>query len=157
MTSQEAKTLKYGDVVRCGAAPRAIVQRVLPNGVIVSYDGQRGEPRGPHKKGADWTGRGDCIDCNQCVVACPMGIDIRMGQQLECIHCGLCAEACLFYTETGNPKYTPIHKLEPMRRLYEQEYTLLGRLKKTMPHLSLNQNEHPALCFAQTTKLPGLK
>lgn len=39
MTSQEAKTLKYGDVVRYGAAPRAIVQRVLSNGVIVSYDG----------------------------------------------------------------------------------------------------------------------
>lgn len=48
----------------------------------------------------------------------------------SCVHCGLCAEACLFYTETGDPKYTPIHKLEPMRRLYEQEYTLLGRLAK---------------------------
>jgi Fe-S oxidoreductase len=48
----------------------------------------------------------------------------------SCVHCGLCAEACLFYTETGDPKYTPIHKLEPLRRLYEQEYTLLGRLAK---------------------------
>ncbi len=48
----------------------------------------------------------------------------------SCVHCGLCAEACLFYTETGDPKYTPIHKLEPLRRIYEQEYTLLGRLKK---------------------------
>lgn len=50
----------------------------------------------------------------------------------SCVHCGICAEACLFYTETGDPKYTPIHKLEPMRRLYEQEYTLLGRLKKML-------------------------
>ena len=48
----------------------------------------------------------------------------------SCVHCGLCAEACLFYTETGDPKYTPIHKLEPLRRVYEQEYTVLGRLKK---------------------------
>ncbi|MBP9061805.1 MAG: (Fe-S)-binding protein [Rhodoferax sp.] len=48
----------------------------------------------------------------------------------SCIHCGLCAEACLFYTQTGDPKYTPIHKLEPLRRVYEQEYTLLGRAKK---------------------------
>lgn len=48
----------------------------------------------------------------------------------SCVHCGLCAEACLFYTETGDPKYTPIHKLEPLRRVYEQEFTLLGRLKK---------------------------
>jgi Fe-S oxidoreductase len=48
----------------------------------------------------------------------------------SCVHCGICAEACLFYTETGDPKYTPIHKLEPMRRIYQQEYTLLGRLAK---------------------------
>lgn len=48
----------------------------------------------------------------------------------SCVHCGMCAEACLFYTETGDPKYTPIHKLEPLRRVYRQEYTLLGRLAK---------------------------
>ncbi len=50
----------------------------------------------------------------------------------SCVHCGLCAEACLFYTETGDPKYTPIKKLEPMRRVWEQEFTLVGRLKKTL-------------------------
>jgi Fe-S oxidoreductase len=50
----------------------------------------------------------------------------------SCVHCGLCAEACLFYTETGDPKYTPIHKLEPLRRVYRQEYTLLGRLGKML-------------------------
>ena len=60
----------------------------------VTYRYDRGEPRGPHKKGADWTGRGDCIDCNACVVVCPMGIDIRNGPQLECINCGLCIDAC---------------------------------------------------------------
>ncbi len=48
----------------------------------------------------------------------------------SCIHCGMCAEACLFYTETGEPKYTPIHKLEPMRRLWEREFTFAGRIKK---------------------------
>ncbi|MBW9256360.1 MAG: (Fe-S)-binding protein [Candidatus Thiodiazotropha sp. (ex. Lucinisca nassula)] len=47
----------------------------------------------------------------------------------SCVNCGMCAEACLFYTETGDPKYTPIHKLEPLRRVWEQEYTLWGRLK----------------------------
>ncbi|HMX17157.1 MAG TPA: (Fe-S)-binding protein [Rhodocyclaceae bacterium] len=46
----------------------------------------------------------------------------------SCVHCGLCAEACLFYTETGDPKYTPIHKLEPLRRTWQREYTLLGKL-----------------------------
>jgi Fe-S oxidoreductase len=50
----------------------------------------------------------------------------------SCVHCGLCAEACLFHTETGDPKYTPIYKLEPLRRVYKQEYTLLGRLGKML-------------------------
>jgi len=50
----------------------------------------------------------------------------------SCVHCGLCAEACLFYTETGDPKYTPIHKLEPLRRVWEQEYTVTGKLKRLL-------------------------
>ena len=50
----------------------------------------------------------------------------------SCVHCGLCAEACLFYLETGDPKYTPIRKLEPMRRVWEQEYTIVGKLKKLL-------------------------
>ena len=45
-----------------------------------------------------------------------------------CVHCGLCAEACLFYTETGDPRYTPINKVEPMRRILEHHYTVSGRL-----------------------------
>jgi len=48
----------------------------------------------------------------------------------SCVHCGMCAHACLFYTETGDPQYTPIHKLEPMRRVWEREYTSFGRIKK---------------------------
>jgi Fe-S oxidoreductase len=47
----------------------------------------------------------------------------------SCVNCGMCAEACLFFTETGDPKYTPIYKLEPLRKVWEQEYTLWGRLK----------------------------
>ncbi|RMF15225.1 MAG: cytochrome c oxidase accessory protein CcoG [Alphaproteobacteria bacterium] len=62
--------------------------------LLVSYDEQRGEPRGPHKKGEPWEGRGDCVDCRQCVAVCPMGIDIRDGPQLECIQCALCIDAC---------------------------------------------------------------
>jgi len=37
---------------------------------------------------------GDCIDCNQCVAVCPTGIDIREGQQIGCITCALCIDAC---------------------------------------------------------------
>ena len=50
----------------------------------------------------------------------------------SCVRCGLCAEACLFFTETGDPKYTPIHKLEPMRRVWKQEYTFWGRFAKAL-------------------------
>jgi len=62
--------------------------------LLVSYRGFRGEPRGPHKKGQTWEGRGDCVDCKACVAVCPMGIDIRDGAQLECIQCALCIDAC---------------------------------------------------------------
>jgi len=61
---------------------------------IVTYRGDRGEPRGPHKRGTSWEGRGHCVDCNACVAVCPTGIDIRNGQQIECINCGLCIDAC---------------------------------------------------------------
>jgi len=60
----------------------------------VTYRYDRGEPRGPHRKNESWDGRGDCIDCDQCVQVCPVGIDIRDGPQLECIHCALCIDAC---------------------------------------------------------------
>ena len=48
----------------------------------------------------------------------------------SCVHCGMCADACLFYTETGNPTRTPINKTEPLRRIWKSEYTLFGRIGK---------------------------
>lgn len=60
--------------------------------LIVGYDKERGEPRGRHKKDDDTTG--DCVDCLRCVAVCPMGIDIRDGQQYQCINCALCIDAC---------------------------------------------------------------
>jgi Fe-S oxidoreductase len=44
----------------------------------------------------------------------------------------MCAEACLFFTETGDPKYTPIHKLDPLRKVWEQEYTFWGKLARSL-------------------------
>lgn len=62
--------------------------------LIVTYDTERGEPRGHAKKGGGFTERGHCVDCKMCVQVCPVGIDIRDGSQLQCIGCGLCADAC---------------------------------------------------------------
>ncbi len=62
--------------------------------LTVTYRAWRGEPRGKHKAGDGWLGRGDCVDCRQCVMVCPTGIDIRDGQQMECINCALCVDAC---------------------------------------------------------------
>jgi cytochrome c oxidase accessory protein FixG len=74
--------------------PRIQAAMTDRDALSVSYRADRGEPRGAHKKGATWEGRGDCIDCNACVAACPQGIDIRDGDQLECINCALCIDAC---------------------------------------------------------------
>jgi cytochrome c oxidase accessory protein FixG len=74
--------------------PYARIQSVLldPKSLVIGYDTRRGEPRSKGK--AQSAGHGDCIDCQACVVACPTGIDIRQGLQLECIACGQCVDAC---------------------------------------------------------------
>lgn len=78
--------------------PRIQGAMVDQHTLLVAYRPERGEPRGPARKGADgkvdWSTRGDCIDCKACVAVCPAGIDIRDGSQLECIQCALCIDAC---------------------------------------------------------------
>ena len=64
--------------------------------LIVTYDTERGEPRGAGSKSKDrkGLGLGDCVDCGLCVQVCPTGIDIRNGLQYECIGCAACIDAC---------------------------------------------------------------
>ena len=64
--------------------------------LVITYDEGRGEPRGGRSKSADPAalGLGACVDCNICVQVCPTGIDIRDGQQYECIGCAACVDAC---------------------------------------------------------------
>ena len=84
--------------------------------LLVTYNAWRGEPRSRHrKKLADKSEIGDCVDCNACVAVCPMGIDIREGNQLECISCALCIDACdSVMGKVGLPKnligYTTLHE-----------------------------------------------
>ncbi|MCP4552715.1 MAG: cytochrome c oxidase accessory protein CcoG [Bacteroidetes bacterium] len=80
------------------ACPYGRLQGVLldEKSIIVAYDYKRGEPRGRHNplEDRDETTKGDCINCNSCVVVCPTNIDIRNGTQMECINCTACIDAC---------------------------------------------------------------
>ncbi len=64
--------------------------------LLITYDTTRGEARGARSKSADYKslGLGDCVDCNICVQVCPTGIDIRDGEQYECIGCAACIDGC---------------------------------------------------------------
>jgi len=78
--------------------PYGRLQSVLldSKSMVVGYDHQRGEPRAAVRKSEDRAavGKGECIDCRQCIHVCPTGIDIRNGTQLECINCTACIDIC---------------------------------------------------------------
>lgn len=78
------------------ACPYGRLQGVLlgKDSLVVSYDWNRGEPRGKIKKNQVQEDKGDCVDCKLCVHVCPTGIDIRNGTQLECVNCTACIDAC---------------------------------------------------------------
>jgi cytochrome c oxidase accessory protein FixG len=128
--------------------------------LLISYRAWRGEPRGPHKSGQSWQGRGDCIDCRQCVAVCPAGIDIRDGPQLECIQCALCIDACdeimdkvgrprglIAYDtvrnlDAGGTHTVPISVLRPRVVLYATAMAIVGVVMLTAlvlrPDLDVN-------------------
>jgi cytochrome c oxidase accessory protein FixG len=82
------------------ACPYGRFQSVLLDrqSLIISYDEQRGEPRGRLRRrpsgDRELPQLGDCVDCELCVTTCPTGIDIRDGLQMECIGCAQCIDAC---------------------------------------------------------------
>ena len=102
--------------------------------IVVAYDHKRGEKeagRAKFKKSEDRaaTGKGDCIDCAQCVQVCPTGIDIRNGTQLECVNCTACIDACNQMMEAVNlPKdlirYASVENIEK-----KSKFTFNARLK----------------------------
>jgi len=110
--------------------------------LIVTYDTERGEPRGPRSKKAEVDGLnlGACVDCTLCVQVCPTGIDIRDGLQYECIGCGACADVCdtvmdkmgyargLVRYSTQNAmdnKWTPQQIWQRLKRPRIQIYTMI--------------------------------
>jgi cytochrome c oxidase accessory protein FixG len=81
-------------VVLC---PYGRLQSVLhdQDSIVVGYDAARGEPRAPlRKRSLPQAPAGDCVDCKKCVWACPTGIDIRNGFQMDCIACAQCIDVC---------------------------------------------------------------
>ena len=118
------------------ACPYGRLQGVLLDNksIIVAYDHKRGEQeagRAKFKKNEDRpsTGKGDCIDCGQCVNVCPTGIDIRNGTQLECVNCTACIDACDHMMESVNLqkgliRYTSEDEIEK-----EEKFTFTPRLK----------------------------
>jgi cytochrome c oxidase accessory protein FixG len=114
--------------------PYARIQAVMTDSqtIMPTYDVKRGAPRGKLQRGAvaGAQGKGDCIDCFQCVQVCPTGVDIREGQQLGCITCGLCLDACdSVMDKIGRPRglirYASLDEIEgkPVKKLYQHPRT----------------------------------
>lgn len=70
------------------ACPYAMLQNVLADRetLSVAYDPARPE----------------CLRCDGCIRVCPVGIDIRLGGQRECIACASCIDACREATSGGS-------------------------------------------------------
>lgn len=114
--------------------PYARIQGVMYDRetILPAYDYNRGEPRGKLKKGQVEAGKGDCIECHQCVAVCPTGIDIRAGQQEGCITCALCLDACdAVMDKIGRPRglirYASLDELEgkPTVKLFKRPRVLV--------------------------------
>jgi len=110
------------------------------NTLVIAYDTERGEPRGSRARNVDPRARnlGDCIDCTLCVQACPTGIDIRKGLQLECIACAACIDACdsvmeqmstprglIRYSTQNAADHQPTRVVRPRTVLYGTALSLL--------------------------------
>ncbi len=113
--------------------------------LIVTYDPQRGEPRGKPRRSTkgdvELPVLGDCIDCSMCVAVCPTGIDIRDGLQMECINCTQCIDACddvmdrvdrprglIRYSAQAKSDGEPFRFLRPRVILYPVALLILGTL-----------------------------
>ena len=131
------------------------------NSTIVAYDYNRGEPR--REKSIPKSEEGDCINCNHCVKACPTGIDIRNGTQMECIACTMCIDACdnimtKIKKPTGLIRYTTENELKgiakPRFQIRNAVYLIIMTFVVFGLVFSLNKRAELKTQFLRTSKTP---
>lgn len=118
------------------ACPYGRLQGVLLDNksIVVAYDHVRGEGengRAKFRKNEDRSqvGKGDCIDCRQCVNVCPTGIDIRNGTQLECINCTACIDECDHIMESVNLPKGLIRYASEDEIVKKEKFVFTARMK----------------------------
>jgi cytochrome c oxidase accessory protein FixG len=141
--------------------PYARFQGVMfdPDTLIITYDPERGEPRGQRRKNADPAAPklGDCIDCSICVQVCPTGIDIRNGLQLECIACAACIDACdEVMDKVGSPRGLIRYSTENALARHATAHDILRHLwrPRTMLYASILLAIIVATAWSLTTRIP---
>jgi len=131
--------------------PYARFQGVMfdPDTLVITYDPERGEPRGTRKKGVDpkTLNKGDCVDCGICVQVCPTGIDIRNGMQYECIGCAACIDACDQVMEKMDyPKGLIRYTTENAMKRHWGKKEILGHVMR--PRIMIYAGVLVAICVA---------
>jgi cytochrome c oxidase accessory protein FixG len=150
------------------ACPYGRLQGVLLDNktIVVAYDHKRGEAengRAKFKKNEDRTalGKGDCIDCHQCVNVCPTGIDIRNGTQLECVNCTACIDECDFIMESVNLPKGLIRFASEDEIVKKEKFVFTTRMKGYIAVLAILTGIFIGLLFlrndvqATVLRLPG--
>jgi cytochrome c oxidase accessory protein FixG len=133
------------------------------NSIVIAYDKIRGELRSRFRKNEDReaVGKGDCIDCGQCVAVCPTGIDIRNGTQLECVNCTACIDACDDIMDKINKPRGLIRYASENNIQDKKPFAYTTRLKLYTVVLSLLVITMGGLLFSRSTmqanilRLPG--
>ncbi|ESU19128.1 4Fe-4S ferredoxin [Flavobacterium cauense R2A-7] len=150
------------------ACPYGRLQGVLLDNktIVVAYDHKRGEAengRAKFKKNEDRAalGKGDCIDCHQCVNVCPTGIDIRNGTQLECVNCTACIDECDFIMESVNLPKGLIRFASEDEIVKKEKFVFTTRMKGYVAVLTILTGIFIGLLFlrndvqATVLRLPG--
>lgn len=150
------------------ACPYGRLQGVLLDNktIVVAYDHKRGEGengRAKLKKNEDRAalGKGDCIDCHQCVNVCPTGIDIRNGTQLECVNCTACIDECDLIMESVNLQKGLIRFASEDEIVKKRKFVFTARMKGYVAVLAILTGVFIGMLFlrndvqATVLRLPG--